>query len=81
MNYPSQYPAAIIITDTNTHTGRFGKIHALSQAVIQTMVAENITENGSSNTITSVILKQNVEVEGVITSIQLSSGEIVAYRL
>tara|TARA_R100001086_G_scaffold91699_1_gene45425 strand:+ start:256 stop:501 length:246 start_codon:yes stop_codon:yes gene_type:complete len=81
MNYTSHYPAAIIITDTNTHTGRFGKIHALSQAVIETMVAENITENGSSNTITSVVLKQNVEVEGVITSIKLSSGELIAYRL
>ena len=45
------------------------------------MVAENITENGSSNTITSVVLKQNVEVEGVITSIKLSSGELIAYRL
>tara|TARA_Y100000114_G_C11575866_1_gene238680 strand:+ start:258 stop:503 length:246 start_codon:yes stop_codon:yes gene_type:complete len=81
MNYSSQYSAATIITDTNTHTGRFGKIHALNQVVIDTMLAENITENGSSNTITNVLLKQNAEVMGVITSITLQSGELIAYYL
>ena len=26
------YPAAIIITNTDTHTGRFGKVHCLAAA-------------------------------------------------
>ena len=38
-----EYPAAIIITDTNAHTGRFGKVHCLTDASA-TFVAENITE-------------------------------------
>ena len=47
MGYGYQYPAGIIITDTNAHTGRFGKVHCLSNAEV-TLVAENLTENGSS---------------------------------
>ncbi len=81
MNYGYQYPAAIIITDTNAHTGRFGKIHALNGAVvIGTLVAENITENGSS-TISNITVKQGSEIEGVITSITLSGGQAIAYYL
>ena len=50
-----EYPAAIIITDTNAHTGRFGKVHCLTDASA-TFVAENITENGSS-TINGITMK------------------------
>ena len=39
----------LIINDTATHTGRFGKIVALQDSVINTLVAENITENDSNN--------------------------------
>ena len=42
-----KYPAAIIITNTDAHTGRFGKIHCLAAAEV-TLVSEVITENGSS---------------------------------
>ena len=64
---PYDYPAAIIITDNNTHTGRFGKVHCLADASA-TFVAENITENGSS-TIAGITMKASTEVCGVITSI------------
>ena len=75
------YPAAIIITNTDTHTGRFGKIHALNgSVVIATLVAENITENGSS-TISDITVKQGSEIEGVMTSITLSGGQLIAYYL
>ena len=81
MNYGYQYPSAIIITDTNAHTGRFGKIHALNGSVeIATLVAENITENGST-TINSITVKQGSEIEGVMTSITLTSGMVIAYYL
>ena len=81
MGYGYEYPAAIIITDTNAHTGRFGKIHALNgSVVIATLVAENITENGSS-TISNITVKQNSEIEGVMTSITLSGGQAIAYYL
>ena len=81
MGYGYEYPAAIIITDTNAHTGRFGKIHALNgSVVIGTLVAENITENGSS-TINGITMGLASEVEGVITSITLASGQVIAYRI
>jgi len=74
------YPAAIIITDTNTHTGRFGKIHCLSNAEV-TLVAENLTENGSS-TISGIEMKSSSEIcDSVITSITLASGTVIAYRI
>jgi hypothetical protein len=73
------YPAAIIITNTDTHTGRFGKVHCLAAAEA-TFVAENITENGSS-TINGITMGVASEVEGVITSITLASGQVIAYSL
>ena len=80
MKYGNQYPAAIIITDTNTHTGRFGKLHALEQSSAGLITAKNITENGSS-TIDFFTIKADSEIEGVITSIKLSSGSVIAYYL
>ena len=80
MKYGNQYPAAIIITDTNTHTGRFGKLHALEQSSAGLITAKNITENGSS-TIDFLTIKADSEIEGVITSIKLSSGSVIAYYL
>ena len=79
MGYGYDYPAAIIITDTNAHTGRFGKVHALKDSEA-TFVAENITENGSS-TINGIEMKASTEVCGVITSITLASGQVIAYYL
>ena len=79
MGYGYQYPAGIIITDTNAHTGRFGKVHCLTDAEA-TLVAENLTENGSS-TINGITMKASTEVEGVITSITLASGQVIAYSL
>ena len=73
------YPAAIIITNTDTHTGRFGKVHCLAAAEA-TFVAENLTENGST-TINGITMGVASEVEGVITSITLASGQVIADRL
>jgi len=75
-----EYPAATIITDQNTHTGRFGKVHALADASC-TFVSSDLTENGSS-TINGITMNAGSEIEGiVITSITLASGQVVAYRL
>ena len=74
------YPAATIITDTNAHTGRFGKVHALADASCP-FVSSDLTENGSS-TINGITMNAGTEIEGmVITSITLASGQVVAYRL
>ena len=79
VNYGYQYPAGLIITNTATHTGRFGKVHCLTDAEA-TFVAENITENGSA-TINGITMKASSEVCGVITSITLASGQVIAYFL
>jgi len=73
------YPAAIIITNTDTHTGRFGKVHCLTAAEA-TFVSENLTENGLS-TINGITMGVASEIEGVITSITLASGQVIAYRI
>ncbi len=80
MKYGNKYPAAIIITDTNTHTGRFGKVHGLEQATAGLITAENITENGST-TLDFLVIKPDSTIEGVITSIKLTAGSVIAYYL
>ena len=70
------YPAAKIINDTDAHTGRFGCIKALQDSVINTLVAENI-----SGDLTDLQFKSNTAIEGVITSVKLDSGTVIAYLL
>tara|TARA_Y100001951_G_C11118377_1_gene171394 strand:- start:345 stop:572 length:228 start_codon:yes stop_codon:yes gene_type:complete len=74
--YGYDYPAAKIINDTDAHTGRFGKIVALQDSVINTLVAENITGD-----LTSLQFKSTAEIGGVITSVKLDSGTVIAYLL
>ena len=71
------YPSAEYIDDTTAHTGRFGKIVALEDSVINTLSAEDYT----GNTLSAVPLKASCEMYGVFTSITLTSGTVVAYRL
>ena len=70
----SYYPAAKIINDTAAHTGRFGCVQAIKDSEIATLVAENITGD-----LKSIDLKSNFKIEGIITSITLASGTVVAY--
>jgi len=70
------FPAAVIINDQTTTTGRFGCIKALKDSVIATLVSENITGD-----LTAIDLKSNCSIEGVITSITLTSGTVIAYRI
>ena len=72
----SYYPAAKIINDTSAHTGRFGCVQGLNDSEIATLVAENV-----SGDLTSIDLKSNCKIEGVITSITLASGTVIAYFL
>jgi len=72
-----KYPGAEYISDTAAHAGRFGKVVALEDSVIATLVAEDIT----GNALTAVVLKADCEICGVITSVTLTSGSVIAYRL
>ena len=71
----NNYPAAKIINDTATHTGRFGKIVALQDSIL-TLQSPNI--NGD---LTSIQFNTNRPIEGIITSIKLDSGTVIAYRI
>ena len=66
----------INLTDIGDHFGE--KVQTVVRKA--TFVAENITENGSS-TINGITMKASSEVCGVITSITLASGQVIAYFL
>lgn len=71
------YPGAEYIDDTAAHTGRFGKVVALEDSVIAAISTENIT----GNSMAAAPLKASCEICGVITSVTLTSGSVIAYRL
>jgi hypothetical protein len=72
-----KYPGAEYIDDTVAHTGRFGKIVALEDSAISSLTAMDY----SGNALTGIPLKASCEMEGVFTSITLTSGTVVAYKL
>lgn len=65
------------ISDTAAHTGRFWKLYALANAVINTATVQN----ASGNTFSAVPLNAGDCIEGVFTSVTLTSGKIVAYKI
>lgn len=71
------YPGAEYIDDTAAHAGRFGKIVALEDSVINTLTASDYT----GNTLSAVPLKASCEMCGVFTSVTLTSGTVIAYKL
>lgn len=71
------YPGAEYIADTSAHTGRFGKIVALEDSVIASLSADDYTGNALS----AIPFKASCELCGVFTSITLTSGTVVAYKL
>ena len=71
------YPGAEFIDDTSAHTGRFGKIVALEDSVIASLTAQDY----SGNTLAAIPFNASCELCGVFTSITLTSGTVVAYKL
>ncbi len=65
------------ISDTAAHAGRFCKVYALATAVISTATVQNAT----GNAFTSVPLEAGDSIEGVFTSITLTSGKVIAYKI
>jgi hypothetical protein len=65
------------ISDTVAHTGRFYELVAFEDSVI----ASADIMNQTGNTFTAVPLKAGMCVEGVFTSVTLTSGKIAAYRI
>ena len=80
MGYGYAPTKATIITNTAAQTGRFVKIMALEDTVIDSLTTSAITQNGSS-TISGIVFNTAACIEGLeITSITLQSGSVVAYE-
>lgn len=65
------------ISDTAAHTGRFWQVYALEDSVIASAAVANKT----GNNFTSVPLKAGDNIIGVFTSVTLTSGKVVAYKI
>jgi len=68
---------AEVITDTAAHTGRFCAIYFKEDTTINAVTAENYT----GNSLGSEAFVADSTIFGVFTSIQLSSGACIAYRI
>ena len=66
-----------LITDTAAHTGRFGRLYALEATVINTATVQN----ASGNTFSAVPLPAGGAIDGLFTSVTLTSGKVVAYKV
>lgn len=66
-----------LITDTSAHTGRFFRLYALEASVINTATVQN----ASGNTFSAVPIPAGGAIDGLFTSVTLTSGKVVAYKL
>ena len=63
------------ISDTEAHAGPFCRLYALAATVVAS--AEG---NVSGNTFTAVPIPAGGAIDGIFTSVTLTSGKIVAYK-
>ncbi len=66
---------AEVIQDTNNHTGRFAKLIAMEDSVAS--IAGPEFRGDTSN----ITMKANTTIECILTSVTLSSGTVIAYRI
>ena len=65
-----------VITDTNAHTGRFKRVDFYDETQISAM-----SSNLTGNSIASETVAAGTTIHGLITSITLTSGACIAYRV
>ena len=65
------------ISDTAAHTGRFCKIYFKEDSVINTITIENAT----GNSLDGETFVADTSFMGVVTSITLTSGACLAYKI
>lgn len=66
-----------LITDTAAHTGRFFRLYALEATVINMATVQN----ASGNTFSAVPIPAGGAIDGIFTSVTLTSGKLIAYKL
>ena len=67
---------AVFISDTATHSGSFRALYFKEETVITAANASNWTGSLAGETFAA-----NTTIHGRFTSIQLTSGSVIAYRL
>tara|TARA_R100001163_G_scaffold65707_1_gene64142 strand:+ start:411 stop:641 length:231 start_codon:yes stop_codon:yes gene_type:complete len=65
------------VSDTAAHTGRFCKIYFKEDSVISAITVQNAT----GNSLAGETFVADTYISGVITSITLTSGACLAYRV
>ena len=68
---------AVFISDTATHTGSFRALYFKEETVIAAASANN----WSGAPLAAQTFAANTTIHGRFTSIQLTSGSVIAYRL
>ena len=82
-NFGYTFSSAEIVTDTNVHEGRIGAVVALDDSkidVLESPMMEFISTDRSS-AVFPVAFKKNCEIEGIITKIQLKTGQVILYYI
>ena len=70
----------IMIDDTDAHTGPFVAITALSAAVIDTSECDISLLDGAGGSLPATIpIPAGTTIYGIFTSIELDSGDVIAY--
>ena len=68
---------AEFISDTSAHTGRFGAVYFKEETVINAIAAENY----SGNSLAGETFPADATIYGIFTSVTLTSGACIAYRV
>jgi|TARA_Y100000033_G_scaffold39432_1_gene38960 hypothetical protein len=68
---------AEFISDTNEHTGRFNCIYFKEDSVINAITAQDYT----GNSLAGETFVARTKIFGVFTSVTLTSGAAVAYKI
>jgi hypothetical protein len=73
-----------LIADTTTHTGPYGAIQALATTVVDTLVSGKLADGTTAcmtGTLTGFTIPVGAVIYGIFTSIKLTSGVVIAYKI
>ncbi len=74
----SDFQGAEYIDDTTAHAGKFGAITAVAAAVLD---GATVAADYTGNSIASMPIPAGTTIYGVFTSVKLTSGKVIAYKL
>jgi hypothetical protein len=74
----SDFLGAEYIDDTAAHAGKFGAITALAATVVS---GDTVALDYSGNSIASMPIPAGTTIYGIFTSVKLTSGKVVAYKI